>query len=88
MMCEPMQNLQPSPASIYLYVQDTDAAYRRALEAGATSLMEPADQFYGDRSAGVKDSQGNIWWIGTHIEDVSPEELARRAAAHQPAKQG
>jgi PhnB protein len=88
MLCEPMMNLQAAPASIYLYVEDVDAAYRRALEAGATSLMEPADQFYGDRSGGVKDSQGNIWWIGTHIEDVAPEELAKRAAAHQPAKHG
>jgi hypothetical protein len=41
--------------------------------------MEPADQFYGDRNAGVKDAQGNMWWIGTHVEDVAPEELKRRA---------
>jgi uncharacterized glyoxalase superfamily protein PhnB len=41
--------------------------------------MEPADQFYGDRNAGVIDPSGNRWWIATHIEDVSPEELARRA---------
>ena len=69
------------PASLYLYVPDCDAVYERALAAGATSIMEPADQFYGDRGAGVTDPCGNMWWIGTHIEDVSPEELARRAAA-------
>jgi PhnB protein len=68
------------PCAIYLYVNDTDAVYRRALAAGATSLMEPADQFYGDRNAGVKDPCGNFWWIATHKEDVSPEELQARAA--------
>ena len=66
-------------AGVYLYVPDTDATYRAALAAGATSTMEPADQFYGDRNAGVKDAQGNMWWIGTHVEDVAPEELKRRA---------
>jgi PhnB protein len=71
----------PSPGSIYLYVPDTDAVYRQALAAGATSLMEPADQFYGDRNAGVKDPVGNTWWIGTHVEDVSAEEIQRRMAA-------
>lgn len=67
-----------SPLSTYLYVEDTDATYRRALEAGATSIMEPADQFYGDRNAGVVDPSGNTWWIGTHIEDVPLEEIERR----------
>ena len=67
------------PSGIYLYVPDTDATYRAALAAGATSTMEPADQFYGDRNAGVKDAQGNVWWIGTHVEDVAPPELERRA---------
>jgi uncharacterized glyoxalase superfamily protein PhnB len=66
-------------AAVYLYVPDTDATYRAALAAGATSTMEPADQFYGDRNAGVKDALGNMWWIGTHVEDVAPEELERRA---------
>lgn len=69
------------PADLYLYVEDTDATYHRALAAGATSVMEPEDKFYGDRNAGVEDPQGNHWWIGTHIEDVSEEELAKRAAA-------
>jgi PhnB protein len=80
MMGEPMGQSAPMPAFVYLYVADTDACYQRALKAGATSLMEPADQFYGDRNAGVRDSAGNVWWIGTHIEDVAPEELARRAS--------
>jgi PhnB protein len=70
---------EPMPATLMTYVEDTDATYRRALDAGATSLREPEDQFYGDRSAGVEDPYGNRWWIHTHIEDVSNEEAARRA---------
>ncbi len=69
------------PSGLYVYVEDVDATYKRALEAGATSIAEPKDQFYGDRNSGVKDSAGNTWWIGTHIEDVSPEELERRMQA-------
>jgi uncharacterized glyoxalase superfamily protein PhnB len=70
------------PASLYLYVPDTDAFYRRAIEAGGTSILEPADQFYGDRNAGVKDPSGNIWYLATHVEDVSPEEMKRRHELH------
>jgi PhnB protein len=85
MMGEPGGERQSMPSGIYLYVNDTDTTYKRALQAGATSLMEPADQFYGDRSAGVKDPSGNYWWIATHQEDVPPEELKKRAeAARQP----
>ncbi len=69
----------PMPAAIHLYVDDCDTAYRRALEAGATSVQEPADQFYGDRSAGVRDPVGNVWWLATHVEDLSEEEIAKRA---------
>ncbi len=71
----------PVPASLYLYLADVDAAYDRALSAGGESVMEPADQFYGDRNAGVRDACGNTWWLATHIEDVSSEEIARRAKA-------
>jgi uncharacterized glyoxalase superfamily protein PhnB len=67
-------------ARLQLYVEDVDAMYKRALAAGATSLREPADQFYGDRSAGVRDAFGNQWWLATHVEDVSPEEIGRRVA--------
>jgi uncharacterized glyoxalase superfamily protein PhnB len=63
---------------IHLYVEDVDAVYQRAVEAGASSLREPENQFYGDRSGGVKDAFGNQWWLATHVEDVSPEELQRR----------
>ncbi len=71
----------PMPAMLHVYVEDVDAKYRRALQAGATSVREPADQFYGDRSAGVKDKFGNQWWLATHVEDVPPEEMAKRAQA-------
>jgi uncharacterized glyoxalase superfamily protein PhnB len=71
----------PMPAMIHLYVPDVDSYYKRALAAGATSLREPADQFYGDRSAGVADPFGNRWWLATHVEDVPPEEMAKRAEA-------
>lgn len=81
MMGEPTAEFPPMPAAIYLYVNDADDVYRRALQAGATSTSEPADMFYGDRQGGVKDPSGNQWWIATHKEDVSPEELRRRAEA-------
>lgn len=71
------------PGTIHLYVEDSDATYERALAAGATSVREPRTEFYGDRMAGVTDPAGNEWWIATHVEDVSPEEMARRSA--QPA---
>lgn len=81
MISEARGEWKPMPSAIYLYVNDTDATYTRALQAGATSLMQPEDQFWGDRNAGVKDASGNYWWIATHQEDVSPEELAKREAA-------
>lgn len=80
MVGQAMGDEQPSrPGTIYLYVDDADITYQRALQAGATSLQEPADQFWGDRMGGVKDPSGTQWWIATHQEDVSPEELGRRA---------
>jgi PhnB protein len=57
----------PMPTALHYYVPDADAVYHRAMEAGATSLMEPVDQFYGDREAAVKDLAGNHWYIATHL---------------------
>lgn len=76
------------PAMLHLYVEDVDAVYRQALEAGATTVREPQDMFYGDRSGGVRDTAGNQWWITTHIEDVSAEEMARRQAAQEAGSDG
>src|SRR5262249_16802462 len=56
---------QAWPAAFHMYVEDTDAAYRRALEAGAQTIQPPADQYYGERSGGVKDLFGNNWYIAT-----------------------
>jgi PhnB protein len=69
---------KPMPSSMYLYVTDCDAVYKQALDAGATTLMEPKDQFYGDRSAGVRDPVGNHWIIATHKENLSRDELDKR----------
>jgi PhnB protein len=73
------------PCALYLYVEDCDALYAKAMAAGAKSIMEPANMFYGDRHGGVIDPSGNQWWIATHIEDVSHEELARRDAERSKA---
>jgi PhnB protein len=72
---------------LFLYVEDVDAVHKRALQAGATSVQEPTDQFWGDRAGAVKDAVGNVWWIATHVEDVPFEELERRQRelAHQHA---
>ena len=68
-------------ALIHLFVEDVDSAYARALNAGATAIAEPADQFYGDRIARVGDPAGNQWSIASHIEDVDMDELMKRMAA-------
>ena len=69
------------PAFLYLYLDDVDGAYRRALERGATVMEEPQDLFYGDRRATVRDPFGNIWQIATHKEDLTRAEIRKRAAA-------
>jgi PhnB protein len=70
----------PSSSSFYLYVNDVDTAYKRAVGAGATSQAAPTDQFWGDRMATILDPFGNSWSIATHKEDPSPEEIAKRMA--------
>lgn len=79
MMGEAGTSHKPMPASLYVYVDDVDRVYHRALKAGAVSVMEPADQFYGDRTGGVKDPVGNVWWIASQLEALTSEELQRRA---------
>jgi len=69
------------PAFLYVYLDDADGVYRRAVEGGATVIEEPQDMFYGDRRATVRDPFGNIWQIATHKEDLTLEEIHRRAAA-------
>jgi len=81
MIAETSEKSKPMPGAFYLYLTDADAIYKRALEAGATSLMEPQDTFYGNRESGVKDQFGNSWWIATHKENVSAEDMQKRFEA-------
>jgi PhnB protein len=69
-----------SPVSLSVYVEDVDATFERATESGATVVRPLENQFYGDRSATFDDPFGHRWTIHSHVEDVSPEEMARRAA--------
>lgn len=78
------QTIGGSPVSLMLYVEDVDVTVGRAVEAGATLKRPVADQFYGDRTGGIEDPFGHVWYVATHVEDVPHEELQKRAAAaHQ-----
>jgi uncharacterized glyoxalase superfamily protein PhnB len=68
------------PAMLYMYVEDVDTVYRKAIAAGGVSIREPENQFYGDRVGAVRDLSGNQWWIATHKEEMTSEEMASRAA--------
>ncbi len=68
-----------TPAFFRLYVGDGDSVYRRALETGAVSVTEMTALFFGDRVGRVRDPQGNVWWIQTHVEEVGSEEMEKRA---------
>jgi uncharacterized glyoxalase superfamily protein PhnB len=78
MISDAMDRTPSGTSRLYLYVEDVDKMYNQALEAKGTSLRSPTDEFYGDRSAGIRDTWGNEWWIATHQEDVSSEEMERR----------
>ena len=77
-----------SPVTLHVYVENVDAVVERATAAGATATRPVEDQFYGDRSGSVTDPFGHVWHIATHIEDVSPDEIARRAAPMTQGTQG
>jgi len=77
------RSLGGTAVSIVLYVDNVDTVFDRAIKAGAKSQRPVADQFYGDRMGTLEDPFGHVWTIGTHIEDVSPEEMKRRMAAMQ-----
>ena len=74
------QTIGDSASSIMVYVDDVDTVFKRALDAGATSTMPVADQFYGDRLGSFTDPFGHKWSVATHVEDVAPDEIRRRAA--------
>jgi PhnB protein len=69
-----------TPVTISLYVEDVDSVFERAIENGATSLRAVEDQFYGDRAGQLEDPFGHRWSVATHVEDVPPDEMAKRAA--------
>ena len=74
-----------APMTLMFYTEDCDRIYQNALAAGAKSVREPTDQFYGDRMAGIEDPFGFQWYIATHIKDVSPEEMEAAMAAPKPS---
>lgn len=80
MLATASESFPAFPIMANVYVGDVDATFAKAVASGAKPLREPEDQFYGDRTGGVEDLQGNQWWIATHIEDVSDEEVRRRMA--------
>ena len=76
------QTLGGSPVTVHVYVEDVDAVFARALALGATQSRPVEDQFYGDRLGQFTDPWGHRWSVASHVEDVSPEEMARRAAEY------
>jgi PhnB protein len=75
---KPPTQVGGTTAGLFMYVEDVDAAYRRAIDAGATETMPPEDMFWGDRFGTVTDPFGHSWQIATHVEDLTPEEMAER----------
>lgn len=89
MLAEPCEDSpMPSPdtlggstVAVHLYVEDVDAMFEQAIDAGALDIKSVEDQFYGDRMGTLKDPFGHIWFVSTHIEDLTPEEIQQRAEA-------
>ena len=69
-----------APVSLHVYVEDVDSVFKRALDAGATERQALEDKFYGDRSGSFEDPFGHVWNVASHVEDVPPEEMEKRAA--------
>ena len=79
MLADAMDEMEPQTSMLFIYVDNADEVYKKAVQAKAKPVREVLDEFYGDRAGCVKDDWGNTWWIATHIEDVEKDELARRA---------
>ncbi|HUK90099.1 MAG TPA: VOC family protein [Blastocatellia bacterium] len=77
------QTVGGCPVHLMIYVDDVDSVFNQAVAAGAKVKDPVTDKFYGDRMGGVTDPFGFLWYIATHVEDVSPEEMSKRAAAAQ-----
>lgn len=76
------KTLGGSPVSFFIYGDNVDAAWKRAVDAGAKPIMPLADQFWGDRAGCVEDPFGHRWWLGQHLKDMTPEELQSAAESH------
>ena len=87
MQCRSAESFGGSPVAFYLYVENVDQSFRRALEAGAKSVSEVQDMFWGDRTGTVEDSFGYRWTVATHVKDLSPQEM-QQAAREAMAKMG
>ena len=85
---KPPTQIGGTAVTLFLYVDDVDAVYKRAVEAGAKSEMEPDDMFWGDRFGSIVDPYGHSWAIATHVEDVPPEEMEERGRAAMAAMSG
>jgi PhnB protein len=81
----PPKELGGTSASVFMYVEDVDSVVKQAVDAGATVTMEVADQFWGDRFGTVADPFGHTWSIATHVEDLTPDEIAERGKAAMAA---
>jgi uncharacterized glyoxalase superfamily protein PhnB len=81
MIGEPPDPSQCMPMTLYHYVPDCDAVWKQAVAAGGEAINEPMDMFYGDRTGAVKDPGGNAWWIATHKEELTAEQIQERASA-------
>ena len=96
MLADPFPHASTTPpsdagattAAIVMYVEDVDGVVKRAADAGATITEEVADKFWGDRFGTIRDPFGHIWSIGTHVEDVPPQEMAERAKSAMAAMSG
>ena len=82
------QSLGGSPVSLMIYVEDVDTIFKQAIAAGGKSQQAVQDKFYGDRSGTLEDPFGHVWHIATHKEDISLEEMERRAKTHASAASG
>ncbi len=82
---KPPSEIGGTSASVFMYVDDVDAVVQKAVDAGATVTMEVEDQFWGDRFGSVSDPFGHTWSIATHVEDLTPEEIAERGKAAMAA---
>jgi PhnB protein len=86
--CKAPTELHGTTASIFVYVENVDAAFKQAVDAGGTAVSEPEDQFWGDRFGTLTDPYGHVWSLATHVEDVPPDQIAERAKEAMAAMAG